>query len=86
MARSLVVRIVEGLVAAAGRDNDAAIIFMNDLWSDPANRVQSTNEDHKVCIESVDQGPLGMSDIAVGACEAAEALPRRRMAKLILSL
>jgi hypothetical protein len=84
MARSLVVRIVEGLVAAAGRDNDAAIIFMNDLWSDPANRVQSTNEDHKVCIESLDQGPLG--DIAVEACEAAEALPRRRMAKLILSL
>jgi len=72
MARSLVVRIVEGLVAAAGRDNDAAIIFMNDLWSDPANRVQSTNEDHKVCIDE--------------ACEAAEALPRRRMAKLILSL
>jgi hypothetical protein len=31
-ARSLVVRVVESLVGAPGRDSDAAIIFMDDLW------------------------------------------------------
>jgi hypothetical protein len=36
MARSFVVRIVEGLAVAPGRDDDAAIIFMSDLWSAPA--------------------------------------------------
>jgi hypothetical protein len=53
-ARSFVVRIVESLVVESlivvpGRDSDAAIIFMDDLWSGLANRVQ-TNDGHKALL------------------------------------
>ena len=57
-ARSFVVRIVESLVVAPGRDGDAAIIFMDDLRSRLANRVQPTRDGHKAYLEAVDQAPL----------------------------
>ena len=57
-ARSFVVRIVESLVVARGRDGDAAIIFMDDLRSRLAIRVQPTNDGHKAYLEAVDQAPL----------------------------
>src|SRR5947209_17178478 len=53
-ARSFVVRIVESPVVAPGRDSDAAIIFMDDLRSRVANRVQPTSGGHKAYLEAVD--------------------------------
>ena len=62
-ARSFVIRIVENLVVAPGRDSDAAIVFMDDLRSRLANRVQPTSDGHKAYLEAVDQAPLGHGDI-----------------------
>jgi hypothetical protein len=44
-----------------GRDSDAAIIFMDDLASRLANRVQLTSDGHKAYLEAV-EGVFG-SDI-----------------------
>lgn len=44
-----------------GRDSDAAIIFMDDLASRLANRVQLTSDGHKAYLEAV-EGAFG-SDI-----------------------
>jgi len=41
-----------------GRDSDAAIIFMNDLASRLANRVQLTSDGHKAYLEAV-EGAFG---------------------------
>ncbi len=46
---------------AGGRDSDAAIIFMDDLASRLANRVQLTSDGHKAYLEAV-EGAFG-SDI-----------------------
>jgi hypothetical protein len=62
-ARSFVIRIVENLVVAPGRDSDVAIVFMDDLRSRLANRVQPTSDGHKAYLEAVDQAPLGNGDI-----------------------
>jgi IS1 family transposase len=39
-----------------GRDSDAAIIFMDDLASRFANRVQLTSDGHKAYLEAVEGG------------------------------
>jgi transposase-like protein len=39
-----------------GRDSDAAIIFMDDLASRLANRVQLTSDGHKAYLEAVEGG------------------------------
>jgi IS1 family transposase len=44
-----------------GRDSDAPIIFMDDLASRLANRVQLTSDGHRACLEAV-EGAFG-SDI-----------------------
>ena len=41
-----------------GRDSDAAIIFMDDLASRLANRIQLTSDDHKAYLEAV-EGAFG---------------------------
>jgi hypothetical protein len=41
-----------------GRDSDAAIIFMDDLRSRLANRVQLTSDGHKAYLEAV-EGAFG---------------------------
>jgi hypothetical protein len=41
-----------------GRDSDAAIIFMDDLASRLANRVQLTSDGHKAYLEAV-EGAFG---------------------------
>jgi hypothetical protein len=46
-ARSVVVRFVESQVVVPRRDSDAAIIFINDLRSRLANRIQRTSDGHK---------------------------------------
>jgi 3-methyladenine DNA glycosylase/8-oxoguanine DNA glycosylase len=47
-----------GAVVGWGRDSDAAIIFMDDLKSRLANRVQLTSDGHKAYLEAV-EGAFG---------------------------
>lgn len=59
----MVVRIVESLVVAPGRDSDAAIIFMDDLWSRLATRIQPTSDGHKAYLKLLTKRPWEISDI-----------------------
>jgi len=62
-ARSFVVRIVESPVVAPGRDSDAAIIFMDDLWSRLANRVQPTSDGTRRTLKLLTKRPWENGDI-----------------------
>jgi hypothetical protein len=46
------------IVFVGGRDSDAAIVFMDDLRSRLANRVQLTSDGHKAYLEEV-EGAFG---------------------------
>ena len=43
-----------------GRDSDAAIIFMDDLASRLANRVQLTSDGHRAYLEAVEGGSVAI--------------------------
>jgi hypothetical protein len=69
-----------------GRDSDAAIIFMDDLASRLANRVQLTSDGHKAYLEAVEgafgadggrmEGRRGMESPLAGGETRRGALPR----------
>jgi IS1 family transposase len=75
-----------------GRDSDAAIIFMDDLASRLANRVQLTSDGHRAYLEAV-EGAFGgdvdyaqlvklygpTSESAKGRCSPAECTGARKM-------
>jgi hypothetical protein len=88
-ARSFVVRFVESLVVAPGRDSDAAIIFMDDLRhaSQTASNQQGTVT--RRTLKLLTKRPWEMSDIAdvLETWEAAtEAASRQRRSTSNVSL
>jgi hypothetical protein len=61
-ARSLVVRIVESLVVAPGRDSDAAVISWK-TFGHASQTASNQRGGHKAYLEAVDQPALGNGDI-----------------------